>query len=195
MNWTSPTIYNVDPAKPAVLLQSPDKLTAHDARTGEVLWTFDEKCGEISSAAAEGDLIYLPSNGLTALRAPAGSGNWEKVWQENQLAPGNSSPVLSDGRVYVVNRAGALTCGEAATGKVLWRQRLKGPYWATPLAVGDRLYFVNADGVMQVVKTSAEAGEITGESNFGEPVLGSPAYADGALYVRGEQHLFKIAKP
>jgi outer membrane protein assembly factor BamB len=195
MNWTSPTIYNVDPAKPAVLLQSPDKLTAHDAKTGEVLWTFDEKCGEISSATSEGDVIYLPSNGLTALRAPAGSGNWEKVWQESQLGPGNSSPVVSEGRVFVVNRAGALTCGDAATGKVLWRQRLKGPYWATPMAVGDRLYFVNADGVMQVVKASAEAGEITAESKFDEAVLGSPAYADGALYVRGEKHLFKIAKP
>jgi outer membrane protein assembly factor BamB len=140
-------------------------------------------------------MIYLPSNGLTALRAPAGSGNWEKLWQENQLGPGNSSPVVKDGRVYVVNRAGALTCGNVADGKVLWRQRLKGPYWATPLAVGDRLYFVNAEGVLQVVKAGAEAGDIVAESSFGEPVFGSPAYADGALYVRGEKHLFKIAQP
>jgi len=195
MNWTSPTVFSADPAKPIVLLQSPDKFTAHDAKTGEVLWSYDEKCGEISSSTTEGDLIFLPSSGLTALRSPIGSGNWEKVWQENQLGPGNSSPIVKDGRVYVVNRAGALTCGDAKTGKVLWRQRLKGPYWATPLAIGDRLFFVNADGVMQSVKTSAEAGEVVAESKFGEAVLGSPAYADGGLYVRGEKHLFKIAQP
>ena len=195
MNWTSPTIFRGATGEPLVLLQSPHQLTAHDPATGEVVWTYEAVCGEIASAATDGDLIFLPSNGLTALRCPAGSRNWEKVWQEPALAAGNASPVVKDGRVYVVNRAGAVACGDAKTGKVLWRMRVKGPFWATPAAVGDRLYFVNAEGVAQVVRTTDAGGEILAVNKFDEPVLGSPAVADGALYVRGEKHLWKIAQP
>lgn len=195
MNWTSPTVFRSGTAEPLVLLQSPERLTAHHPATGEVAWSYDAVCGEISSAAGDGDLILLPSNGLTALRSPVGSGNWEKVWQEAQLAPGNSSPVVKDGRVYVVNRAGAVACGEVATGKVLWRMRVKGPFWATPIAVGNLLYFVNAEGLAQVVKVDDAGGEVIAENDFREPVLGSPACVDGAMYFRGEKHLWKIAQP
>jgi len=196
MNWCSPTLLRNEGNEPLVLLQSPEKLSAHHPHTGEVTWTFESKSGGISSPTTVGDMIYMPAEpALVALRSQPGSANWENVWQENQLAAGNSSPVIHGDRIYVVNRAGAMTCGDAATGKVLWRQRLKGRFWATPVAVGDLLYCVNSDGLAQVVKSAADAGELLGEIDFGEPVYGSPAYADGALYFRGDKHLWKIAQP
>jgi len=195
MNWTSPTLFKPGSADPLVLLQSPDKLTAHNIRTGEVVWTYESKCAEISSATTEGETIYLPAQGMTALKSGAGSSNWEKVWQEKELAPGSPSPVVADGRVYVINRAGVMQCGEAESGKTLWKLRVKGPYWATPLAIGDLLYVVNQDGLAQVVRAGAKEGEVVATNDFGEPVFGSPAYADGALYFRGDKHLWKIAKP
>jgi outer membrane protein assembly factor BamB len=178
-----------------VLLQAADKLEARDAKTGDLVWAYEATCGDIASPTTDGDVVYLPSNGLTALRSSAGSGNWEKVWQEAQMMPSSPSPVVAGGKVFVVNRAGAMTCADAKTGDVLWRQRVKGPFWATPLAIGDLLYLVNADGLAQVVRAGAKSGEIVAEMSFGEPVLGSPAYAEGALYFRGEKHLWKIAQP
>lgn len=195
MNWTSPILFKPGKSDPLVLLQSPDKLTAHNIHTGEVVWTFDSKCAEISSAVAEGDTIFLPGQGMTALKSGEGSSNWEKVWTQKNLAASNPSPVVVDGRVYVINRAGVMQCGEASSGKELWKLRTKGPYWATPLAIGDLLYVVNQDGLAQVVKTGEKEGEVVASNDFGEPVFGSPAYADGALYFRGDKHLWKIAKP
>ncbi|MCE9606237.1 MAG: PQQ-like beta-propeller repeat protein [Planctomycetia bacterium] len=195
MNWTSPTLFKPGRGEPLVLLQSPDKLTAHNARTGEVVWTYDSKCAEISSVTTEGETIYIPGEGLTALKVGVGSSNWEKIWQESALAPGSPSPVVTGGRVYIVNRAGVMTCGEAQSGKVQWKLRVKGPYWATPLAIGDLLYVVNQDGLAQVVRTGEKDGEVVASNDFGEPVFGSPAYAAGALYFRGDKHLWKIAAP
>jgi len=195
MNWTSPTLFKPGSGDPLVLLQSPDKLTAHNIRTGEVVWTYESKCAEISSATTEGETIYLPGEGLTALKSGAGSSNWEKVWQQKNLTASNPSPIVVDGRVYVVNRVGVMQCGETTSGKELWKLRTKGPYWATPLAIGGLLYLVNQDGLAQVVKTGETEGEIVATNDFGEPVFGSPAYADGALYFRGDKHLWKIAKP
>jgi outer membrane protein assembly factor BamB len=196
MNWCSPTALRWGDSETLVLLQSPEGLSAHEPRTGKLVWNFEAKTGGISSPTAVGDMIYVPgSDGLTALRSSKGSANWENVWSENQLAAGSPSPVVHGNRVYVVNRAGAMTCGDVETGKVAWRLRIKGPFWATPVAVGDLLYFANQDGVVQVVKTDADEGTIVSQTDMGEGIFGSPAYADGALYLRGDKHLWKIAQP
>lgn len=196
MNWCSPTLLRNVGNEPLVLLQSPEKLSAHNPKSGETVWTFDSKSGGIPSPTTVGDMIYVPGDkSLIALRSVPGSGNWENVWSEAQLAAGNSSPIIHGDKVFVVNKAGALTCGKVATGEVAWRQRLKGRFWATPILIGDLLYCVNSDGLAQVVKSGADAGEIVSEADFGEPIYGSPAYADGALYFRGDKHLWKIAQP
>ena len=87
-----------------------------------------------------------------------------------------------------------LTSGNTKTGERGWQLRLKGPFSATPVAAGDYLYFVNEAGLMQIVDTTAEEGEITGKLDLGEQVLGSPAVSNGALYVRSNSKLYKVAK-
>ena len=103
--------------------------------------------------------------------------------------------MIHGNQVYVLNRAGVLTAGDMTTGKVLWKLRAKGPYWATPVAVGEYLYLVNQDGMAHIVKTGADQGEVVSSTEFGEQMLASPAYSDGALYFRGAKHLWKIGTP
>ena len=193
MNWTSPTPMRNANGQLAVLLQSSDKLTAHDAKTGEELWAFAGTCDTIPSPLPCDGLVLLPSSGLKALAPPSSAGAPTEVWQENQLALGNASPVVHEGKVYTVNRTGAMACGDAATGKVLWRVRLNGTFWATPVLAAGHLYCVNQDGVAQVVSIAGDKGEIVAENTMGEAILGSPAAADGALYFRSDAHLWKIA--
>lgn len=193
MNWASPAVIpGASPADDIVLLQSTTRLTAHAANTGEQLWSYERGCAGIPSVAAAEDVVFLPSEGLTALRARRDSLAPELLWQSTELEPGSASPVYHDGRLYCVNRAGALTCGDATNGEVLWRSRVQGPFWASPVLAGGHLYFFNQDGHAQVVSLEKE-GEIVAENDFGESILGSPAVADGALYVRSDGHLWKIA--
>ena len=194
-NWTSPAVFpGKTPADEAVLLQSGEGLTAYEPLTGKELWTFKEGCAVIPSTGIAGNMIFVPSNGLTALRLE-GSSNPEVVWKENRLSPSTPSPLIYKGHVYTVNRTGVLACAEAETGKSLWQLRLKGPFSATPLAAGDHLYFCNEEGICEVVKPGADAGEIVSTQEMGEKILGTPAAAGGALYVRSDGHLWKIAKP
>ena len=51
---------------------------------------------------------------------------------------------------------------------------------------------MNDQGLVRVVKLG-EQGELVGENDLGEPILGSPAVADGAIYFRSDAHLWKIA--
>ncbi|MHB1038215.1 MAG: PQQ-like beta-propeller repeat protein [Pirellulales bacterium] len=188
--WTSP-VAMASPSGPVVLLQSPSGLTAVDPATGRELWVHATRCDDIPSAVTSGETIYLPTNGLTALRC--GTGRPPQVaWQESRLSLDNASAVVDQGRVYALNRAGVLACGDAKTGAILWRLRLKGIFWATPVLAGGHLYCINYDGLAQVVRVGAE-GKLAGESQFGEAIQGSPAVANDALFIRSDAHLWKIA--
>jgi outer membrane protein assembly factor BamB len=191
MNWTSPAVYHGHDG-PVVLLQSPGRLTAHQPRSGKLLWEHVTGCAVIPSAVADDKRVYLPAGGLTALAMTAG-GYPEVAWQENKLAPANSSPVVAGGRVYTINGAPALSCADAATGEVLWRVRVTGPFWATPLVAGDHLYCVSDKGLAQVVRLGT-SGKVVSQFDFAEPILASPAASDGSLYFRSDAHLWKISR-
>jgi hypothetical protein len=70
--------------------------------------------------------------------------------------------------------------------------RLRGPIWSTPALAGDLLYVVNHEGLVQVVRVGEKA-TLVGTGQIDKGVLASPAVADGAIYFRSNQHLWKIA--
>ena len=190
-NWASPVSLSRSGEKELVLLQSGGELSAHDPRSGEQRFLVDGEYDVIASTVTSERLMIVPSEGLTALRAEPGS-EYELLWQENQLRPSNASPVVHEGRVYVVNGAGVLVCGDTATGDVLWRVRLKGPFWATPVVAGGHIYCVNQDGVVHVVRLGEE-GELVSRFELEESVLATPAVADDAIFLRSNAHLWKFA--
>lgn len=194
-NWCSPVAVPGKNGQPnLLLLQSGEGLTAHDPRTGNELWRHKAECAGIPSAAVDGDKIYLPAGGITSLKF-SGSSQPEFLWSSLKVNPGSASPVVRGDRVYAVNRSGVVNCGDTATGDLAWSLRLKGAYWATPVLAGDFLYLVNFDGEAQVVNVAGEKGELVASVEFGEPIQSSPAASNGALYFRGDKHLWKIAAP
>jgi outer membrane protein assembly factor BamB len=183
-----------DASSGLVLLQSKSRLSAHDPRTGQEVFSYNVACSTISSNAVAGDVIYLPSGGLSALRYDRTKNSLEELWREQRLQPENASPVVHEGRVYVTKSSGVLVCAEAASGKVLWQLRLRGPIWATPALAGGHLYVVSHDGLVQIVRIGSQ-GTLAGTGQIDKGILASPAVADRAIYFRSNQHLWKIAFP
>jgi len=192
-NWSSPALLRDKEGKEAILIQSSNVLTAHEPRSGKQIWKYDTSCSIIPSATAVNDRVFLPAKGLTVLDATATTTSPTVAWESNRLAPGNSSPVIVGEQIYILNSAGVLTCGDAKSGDVLWQQRLAGKFWATPVVAGEYIYCINDAGKCFVMKLGAEkpAEPLSGE--LGEAVLASPAVSNGALFVRTEKHLWKIA--
>jgi outer membrane protein assembly factor BamB len=194
-SWASPvTIRGSQSDRDVVLLQGPAGLSAHDAYTGRELWKHAEECAGIASTTIVGETLFVPCGGLTALRPESDGKPPQVLWRQNRLSPTACSPVIHDGKVYTINRT-VLVCGDAKTGDVLWQTRLaSGQYWATPIIAGEHLYAISYEGQAQVVKLPKGDGtaEIVGRSNFGEQILGTPAVADGAMFVRSDRHLWKI---
>lgn len=193
-NWASPALWTGEtPADNLVLLQSSAGLAGVRPRTGEIAWSFNEGTSTISSSAVADGIVYVPSSGITALRPIAGTSVPEMLWQENRLRPATSSPVAHANRLYTVNGAGVLNCADVKTAEVLWRLRLKGPISSTPVLAGEHLYLINEKGLAQMVKIG-ETGTLAGQYDLGETILCTPAVSEGALYVRSDGHLWKMAK-
>ena len=196
-SWASPVVVRgIGGAPDVVLLQSPSELTAHDAATGKQLWAYKVPCDAISSPVAADGLVYVASKGMTALR-PIAAGEPEVAWNVAGIQPGAASTIASGGRLFVINRSGVLACANAADGQSLWKVRLAGEFWGTPALVGNRLYCVNKDGAGQVVEIQPDdrKAEIIGGGKLEGTFQASPALSAGALYLRSDSHLWKIAAP
>lgn len=195
-NGASPIVLGPsNSAKPSVvLLQSGKGVTAVAANSGEVLWEMGGGASTISSSLSDKGRAYLVSNGLVALELQDPTVKPKIVWEVNKLNPNSMSPVLADGKVFVINGAGVLTCGDAETGDILWPLRLKGPFWASPVVAGGKLYAPNFGGTVFVVDVSGKKGKIVNEISMRENIQATPAVDGDAMYLKGERHLWKIAR-
>lgn len=193
-NWSSPVILQQEHQQPVVLLQSPFGITAHDILTGKELWRYETSCDAITSATALGTMVLLPSKGVSAISVPGPGESPKLLWNENDLAPSAASPVVAKDKVYTVNRSGVLIQANLSDGKVVSKTRLGiGQQWATPAIVAGHAYCLDSNGKAAVVKLADEKAEVVWTGELGESIQASPAIADGALYIRSDKHLWKIA--
>ena len=73
-----------------------------------------------------------------------------------EATPSWASPFLHQGYAYWVNRVGVVYCIDVATGEQKYAQRTKQSCWATPIAIGDRIYFFGKEGTTTVLAAGPE---------------------------------------
>lgn len=194
-NYTTPLVLDdAASGKSLVALQSGRGISAIDPATGVTAWTYQDGASTIPSSVVADNTLYVPSHGITAIRGGSRGEEAEQLWRSGQLRPATASPIVVGDKIFTVNNAGVVTAGRLTDGKRLWQLRTKGPYSGSPVGWGHYLYFANEKGLVQVVDVSADEGAIVSQIDLQETFLCTPAIADGALYLRSDQHLWKIGK-
>jgi outer membrane protein assembly factor BamB len=132
-------------------------------------------------------------HGLTAVRL-GGEGDVTEshvAWRETRNVAEVPSPLLLDGRLYMVANGGLLSCFEAESGKLLFRKRLGagGAYFASPVAGDGKTYLASNEGKVTVI-APGDSLEILAQNDLGEPILATPAIADGKIYIRTDGALY-----
>jgi outer membrane protein assembly factor BamB len=193
ISWVTPLV--IPQGKEAqVLFQSPEGITACDPLTGRQLWVYETKGLSTTPSPVPGDgLVLAPGGELLALRPGTGNAPPQLLWRSNRLVSRTASPLYYQERVYALNNAGVLTCADAASGKVLWQERLKGPFSASLVAADGKIYAVNEEGTTFVVQTG-EQPRLLASNAVNEVILATPAVADGALFLRSDRHLYCIGE-
>jgi outer membrane protein assembly factor BamB len=115
------------------------------------------------------------------------------LWKETKGVPEVPSPLVCQGRVYLIRSGGLLVCRELESGKLVYENRIDSPggYFASPVLADGCLYLASDRGTVTVVR-AGDALEVVSRNEFQEPILASPAIVEGTLFLRSDKHLWAL---
>jgi outer membrane protein assembly factor BamB len=196
INWVTPVVLpRAD--RTEILFQGLKTLTAYDARTGMTCWEHKVDGLSIPSPTLAEGLVLVPGKDLIALQPANEISKAQVVWSNNKLSPtGYPTPLYYDKRVYAISGGSFLNSAEIGDGTKMGeplRFNAKGGFAASPLGADGKIYLFTQEGTGFVVKPG-EKPELISTNPFGETILGTPAIANGAIYVRTDGYLYCIGR-
>ena len=174
-------------------------LYAYDPETGKELWHVRHRGWSVAPRPVSGHgLVFATVDRdrpeLWAIRL---NGNGDVTdthikWKSIRSMPQRCSPLLVDDLLFVVNRGGIASCLEAKTGEVVWKERLKGSYSASPIFAKGRIYLFNEEGLSTVIRPSRKYEVIASNALAKQPFMATPAVDGNAFIMRTGGHLYRI---
>ncbi len=198
-SFSTPQLISVD-GQEQIVSPGSGFVAAYRPQDGGELWkvNYGEGYSVVPRPVYANGLLYLSSGFDSATlyaikpRGAKGDATADHVaWTLKKGAPHTPSVIVTGDLLFCVSDAGIATCANALTGEVHWSERLGGNFSASPILAEGRLYFQNETGTAFVVK-AAPTFELLATNELGEKTLASPTPTDGALFIRGESHLFKL---
>jgi outer membrane protein assembly factor BamB len=201
-SWSEPLVVTHEGRK-QVVVSATNKVRAYDPADGKVIW----ECAGlgrnvIPAPVTTGGLVIVMSGyrdpNLLAIRLGREgdlTGTDAVVWTNNRGNPYTPSPVLKDGKLYMLTDNGMLSCLNALTGEAYYhQQRLPKPYnfKASPVAAAGRLYLASEEGDVVVAKMGEQYEVLATNTLSDESFIATPAVAGGSMYLRGRNTLYCI---
>jgi outer membrane protein assembly factor BamB len=183
-NYTTPAILEAG-GRTQMVVAGCNLISSLDPLTGKKLWEVNgstEEC--VVTAVTDGVRIFAsggyPRNHTVALQA---DGSGKIAWQNNTRVYVPSMLVKS-GHLYAVMDAGLAVCWKADTGEELWKERLGGDFFASPVMVDDRIYAVNVAGKAFVFEAKPAGFKLLAQNQLGNQAYASPVICGGRIYLR-----------
>jgi len=95
--------------------------------------------------------------------------------------------------LFLITESSVAKCLTAATGEVLWRQRLGGRFSASPVWADGRIYFLSEKGETVVIEAGPEF-KVLARNKLEEKCCASPAVSQGNIFIRSRSNLFCVGK-
>ena len=183
--------------KPILISCSADWVYGYEPRTGDELWKI--KYGHlgfsnVARPVTGHGMIYLSTCFMKAeilafryegMKTP------KLAWRLDR-GPKMPSPILVGKELYVINDGGILTCVDALTGDLHWRERLDGEFSSSPTYAGGLLYFSDQAGVTTVIKPAKTLKLVSKNELDGTAHMASFAPLEKSFIVRTNEALYRL---
>ncbi|QGY43056.1 PQQ-binding-like beta-propeller repeat protein [Maribellus comscasis] len=203
-SYQTPIVVNVN-GRDLLISNSSFMCFAHDINTGEVIWTIEYGYDStVSQPLFWNGLVFVNSGWIfldnkpyfTRQYAvdPTGNGDVTEThikWMYEDEVPQIPTPVIIDGKMYMVHDRGMVTCLDAMTGEVIWKEKLRGNFNSSPVYAGGNIYFINVKGFCSIVKPGDTFQKIA-ENDIDETVKAVPVFIQDKLLLRTEKNLYLI---
>ena len=198
-SWTSPIVAQTSEKWQCITVSAPWVISYNPA-TGDEIWRF----GELHGDTAPSPLVYndmafiqIPYESIIAVKTNLAGDISENglIWQGDESIPDTTTPAIYNGKIWLLESYGTFTCYNIEDGTVIYSDSLDGSYYSSPTVVGDKIICFSLDdnGKYSVLSTG-ETFEVLYESEFGEKIGTSPAFADGKMLVRSANNIYCIGE-
>jgi outer membrane protein assembly factor BamB len=204
--WGTPTVFH-GPDRDE-LITNGTTVRGYEPRTGEILWSLGPNSDITVATPVVGNGLffvtagYSPVQPVYAIRPGAegdisperaGESSRGLAWSKDRYGTYIPTPIVYRGYLYTLANNGVLTCYEAETGELIYRDRVGegGSFSASPVASDGRLFITSETGTVYVV----EAGRryrLLERNEMDEVCMATPAISGGMLIVRTLGHLYAI---
>jgi outer membrane protein assembly factor BamB len=205
-----PAEYN---GRKQLLIAGGDALSGHDPDTGRELWRWgnwnpkrETMWPQVASAAVFEDLalvcvpkgqpIYAIKIGGDGIRGDDAIA-WTSRTQK-KVTTEVPTPAVYDGDFFILSDTRrSLSRVAAKTGEVKWTTPVKGSHEASPLAADGKIYTINFDGLVTILRASDGSLIRTipmDEKVEGDPVRASIIASHGQLFIRTTSKLYCVGR-
>ena len=208
--WGTPTVYS-GKKHSQIIVNGYKHIGGYDIETGKEIWKMTGG-GDIPvpTPIVAHNLIYITNahgrmSPLYAVRVSAAgdvslakdtSSNQYVAWSYSRGGNYIPTPIIYNEYLYCGSDRGNLSCFEAKTGKLQYRERLasgSAAFSASPVAADGKLYFTAEKGDIFVVQAGPEF-KLLSVNKMGETCMATPAISQGILFFRTRHHLVAVAE-
>jgi outer membrane protein assembly factor BamB len=198
-SWGTPLLVDVDGGTQELAVSVEGAILGFEPASGEQLWQCEGIQDYIcpSVIASNGTVYAIGGRRAMCVAVKAGGrGAIEPLW--TQRAGSNvSSPVAVGDHLYWVSDRGIAYCLDAATGDIVYQERLPGggvEVYASAVAADGKIYSVTRESGTYVIAASPEFqllahNQLTPDNSTANA---SPAISTGQLLLRSNEYLYCI---
>jgi outer membrane protein assembly factor BamB len=208
-SYTTPVVVQ-DGDKELIVVLGADYVTAHDAASGKELWrvgslnpTKNNFFRSISSAVVSDGIVIAPyarGGTVTAIKL-GGEGDvtdTHVLWTKEGLGADVPTPIAKDGKVYLCNDKGQISCLDLKTGDQLWttqpEKKRANIVSSSPILAGGKIYITREDGKTFVITPEKESKVVAENLLPDEYILATPVFVDGKVLLRTNDYLYCFGK-
>jgi len=199
---STPCIYRPEAGVPELIFTSTAHgITSVGPASGRTNWEVDDvfldRC--VGSPVFGHGLIIATygfgSRGtrLVAVRPGSKGKNIEPklVYDIKKSVPLVPTLIVKDDLLFLWADDGTVTCVQVETGELVWRRRVDGSFYGSPVCVNGRIYCISKKGDVVVLAASDEF-QLLARVPLGELSYATPAVCNGVMYIRTYSHLISI---
>lgn len=191
---------------------------SYDPKTGDLLWSLDMGKGRSSATPiAIADRLYIGNEFRNRGGADDGGGRLHRIkpggsgditppdgsmagefvdWRMDDSGIQMASPTYLAGNLYFFERRrGIVHCVDAETGQLEYEKRVRGAgaFWASPWTDGKHVFAMDSAGNTHVI-AAGDDFEVVAVNPLEQQAWGTPAMADGRIYLRTAENLYCIGE-
>ncbi|MCX6236759.1 MAG: PQQ-binding-like beta-propeller repeat protein [Bacteroidia bacterium] len=203
--YSTPAIYSKN-GKSQVIVNGYMHIGGYDFETGKEIWKLSNG-GDIPipTPVIANDLIYLNSahgkfSPIFAIRpnatgditlAPDSTKNNYIAWCVKRGGAYMQTPLIYRGYLYNLQVNGQLTCFDAMTGEVKFKENLNEAFTASGIAADGKLYFSSEEGNIYVVM-AGPFFQLLSKNALKDICMATPAVSGNILFFRTQHYVIAV---